>query len=739
MRSLRILVLIALLVLVALVALMARDAIAAACIPEVVRVSCPSGKISSNLIPTSTATSTSTGVATLTLVTPGGTLTWVSTDTNTLTQTHLCATSSGGGLIPCAGTDGKIDTGWLPTLTAYSANTHTHLDTTVMPGGTKTHAISGSWTLTQTDLCTTAAASGAIPCAGTDSKIGTDWLASHAASHYTGGDQIADAVTGTHGLMSVDDKAKLDSLTVGSGNLYLDDGVDSGGSGYNRLLQIPDTGVVEQIDSKSVVVGDGEVLIEGYITLPGYPGTTYWAEGDWYFDLWRYASSTAGVNEIVVRVYKRTSGGSETELFNTTTGDIDDTTVTAQQLSVTQSAFIVNSTDRLVVKYFAKTDSAASRTLYFTHNGTAHYSHVHTPLTIGSLSSSYVPWTAVEGTGTDTSTSSSKIVNAADPRLSDSRTPTGTIAVDPANGNFTTGTATATATSVNLADGPVLHVTTAGSAATATLADTATTQLWTTLYEVDYTALDNSSASNGAWSLDSKYCYVSNAANATTFAIQNGTGLVITTNTTNVNDSGNTLTAPLVGCALDTNYGGGYGLVAMAPASNAYEMMIWVRAYPAATFAAENERAIVGFSFNANDYGGVSTLGFRIRQQFIYTSSCTSNYCQHRQMNTAPNTADATAKNWQTGGAGGAWTDVSVFHVRSRHVENYYGSWSSGWPATSGLTYAGSTSADESGLSGGIAATDFYPTIWYATANQSTTARAGIVVTHLRIQALKKQ
>lgn len=425
-----------------------------------------------------------------------------------------------------------------------------------------------------------------------------------------------------------------------------------------------------------------------------------------------------------VSLSKRTGTGTSTATATVTSIDSTDTAT----ISVTGGGAGTNTV--------TLSDADGTRTVAVP--GTWTLSYVTSGWVTGTLTN-YVPWTAVEGTGTDTSTSSSKIVNAADPRLSDARAPTGTIGIDAANGYFTEGTGTATATSVNLASTPLIHVTTAGSAGTATVANTSTAQLWTTAYEVDYTALDNSAAANGAWSLDGKACYVSNAANATTFAIVNGTGLVITTNTTNVNDSGNTLTAPLVGCAIDTNYGGGYGLAALAPASNAYEMMIWVRAYPAATFAANNERAIVGFSYNANNYGSVSTLGFRIRHLFVYSSGCASNYCQHQQMNTAPNSADGTPKNWQTGGAASPWTDVSVFHVRSRHVENYYGTWGATWPAMNAITYAGSTSADESGLSGGIASTDLYPTIWYGTANVSTTARAGIIVTHLRIQVLRKQ
>ena len=76
----------------------------------------------------------------------------------------------------------------------------------------------------------------------------------------------------------------------------------------------------------------------------------------------------------------------------------------------------------------------------------------------------YVPWTAVEGTGSLTSTASNTLVNGADPRLSDSRPPIGDIhAITPVY--LKSGTATAHATSVAINSTPAVGVSDATTAA----------------------------------------------------------------------------------------------------------------------------------------------------------------------------------------------------------------------------------------------------------------------------------
>lgn len=82
--------------------------------------------------------------------------------------------------------------------------------------------------------------------------------------------------------------------------------------------------------------------------------------------------------------------------------------------------------------------------------------HISTAV-IPDLSSTYVPWSAVESTGTATSTASGKLVNCADGRMSDARTPTGNVYAG-AGLAWNTGTGTATATVAALSAQPKVVV-----------------------------------------------------------------------------------------------------------------------------------------------------------------------------------------------------------------------------------------------------------------------------------------
>jgi hypothetical protein len=372
-----------------------------------------------------------------------------------------------------------------------------------------------------------------------------------------------------------------------------------------------------------------------------------------------------------------------------------------------------------------------------------------------SLSGTYVPWSDVEGTGTATSTASGKIVNAADPRLSDARTPTGNLSVV-APGYLKSDTGTATATSLALSVGPIVNfptvsVSTAGLApqcsgtATQFFAGDCTWSTpsssglgFKTTYSVDYTAQPTLTIVNGANVIDGRGYWALNQANTTTFQVTNGTGLVIQTNATSSNDSGNTITAPLLGVAIDTQYSGGaYGLFNIPPSSSAYELRIWVMATITQAFTANYDRAVVGFAYNANDYGNLTNLSYRVRQVTGYNSgaSCTNNFCQHQQVNTTPNASDGTARTWASGT--GTTYDVFVFHVRGYEVYNYYGQSTGGaFPAWSTLTKAGTTLvASAASLSAGIIATADYPTVFFLAAQQNTNAKAGIIVQQLKVEA----
>ena len=82
---------------------------------------------------------------------------------------------------------------------------------------------------------------------------------------------------------------------------------------YFQLLQSPANGA-ENDDVVSVVVGDGEKLIQAYATAPGDPGITSIPAGDWTAFIYRYAS-VGGVGRVILRFYKRDLANVETLLI----------------------------------------------------------------------------------------------------------------------------------------------------------------------------------------------------------------------------------------------------------------------------------------------------------------------------------------------------------------------------------------------------------------------------------------
>lgn len=156
-------------------------------------------------------------------------------------------------------------------------------------------------------------------------------------------------------------------------------------SSYWRLIRSPGTGS-ESDDSVSLVSGDGEVLIESYVTEPGDPGLSSILPGLWEFHAWRYVSSGAGLSQLVFKVYKRSAGGDETLLFSVDGAEIDDTTVAVENVFYTMTdSTATDVSDRLAVKVYAKTSSAAVITVHFVHDGILHASYMQSPLVQGAI------------------------------------------------------------------------------------------------------------------------------------------------------------------------------------------------------------------------------------------------------------------------------------------------------------------------------------------------------------------
>jgi hypothetical protein len=121
------------------------------------------------------------------------------------------------------------------------------------------------------------------------------------------------------------------------------------------------------------VAGDAnaDITISSYLKTP-----------NGFFQIVGYTSPTE-VTIAVPTTYNNESSVAFTKaarLFQTTTGEINDTTLTLQQISSFQGTFAISALDKLMVIYFGRTTHTNNVTLTFTHNGSTRYSSFSTPL-----------------------------------------------------------------------------------------------------------------------------------------------------------------------------------------------------------------------------------------------------------------------------------------------------------------------------------------------------------------------
>jgi hypothetical protein len=149
-------------------------------------------------------------------------------------------------------------------------------------------------------------------------------------------------------------------------------------SNYEGLVTVP-AGATEVDENVSIVSGSGQVLIDSYITDVGYPALTEIPAGLWRFRTYNYVNKDAGITTVIFKVYNRTASGTETPLFTATSDEIDALTPTEILTSYVQVApFRVTLNDRIVVKVYMATTSAAAIQSHFVYEGTRHTSHIQT-------------------------------------------------------------------------------------------------------------------------------------------------------------------------------------------------------------------------------------------------------------------------------------------------------------------------------------------------------------------------
>jgi hypothetical protein len=151
---------------------------------------------------------------------------------------------------------------------------------------------------------------------------------------------------------------------------------------YKQALTVPSAAAETNVTALASS-GTGEVLLAAFITSP--MGVSVINGNAWNFQTYAKVDSATGVSQIVVRVYKRDTVGTETELFNTSSAEINVTVATLFEIETVQSSFNVLPSDRMVIKYFAKSTSGSNRTLTLYFQGAENASHAATPVLFASL------------------------------------------------------------------------------------------------------------------------------------------------------------------------------------------------------------------------------------------------------------------------------------------------------------------------------------------------------------------
>ncbi len=136
--------------------------------------------------------------------------------------------------------------------------------------------------------------------------------------------------------------------------------------------------------SASAAVPGTEYLIKSFVTNPGDPGLTVLPAGDRVWTTFAKTSSIAGgVSQIVIRLYKRDISGTEIEMYNGTTNPLSETVETIVTTITTPYDIQMDDTDRFVVKYYAKTTSAANPAITLYYDGGVYMSHATSPIVQG--------------------------------------------------------------------------------------------------------------------------------------------------------------------------------------------------------------------------------------------------------------------------------------------------------------------------------------------------------------------
>jgi len=180
-------------------------------------------------------------------------------------------------------------------------------------------------------------------------------------------------------------QSQIESRPIGAsnGSVYYLTSQSSTIANYELLSFSPDPSA---LDIESVTINSTTAkssrLIHSYIANADI-GAAIINGGNWLFNLFGYVSHLNS-SRFEIDVFKRV-GTAETLLFTCETTDFLQIAQVSQALNIvnvetTQQNFSCNSTDKIVIKVYGKTDRTQDTTITLLHSGTEYASHIHTPL-----------------------------------------------------------------------------------------------------------------------------------------------------------------------------------------------------------------------------------------------------------------------------------------------------------------------------------------------------------------------
>jgi hypothetical protein len=148
--------------------------------------------------------------------------------------------------------------------------------------------------------------------------------------------------------------------------------------GYENL-NININSLTEYTESVTIKNTDGETLIDPYITISGNNYSAIESSGLYILHLHAQTTALAGNSYIHAYIYKRNSGGTETQLTKHTI-TLTSTALTEYTAEFVLTGITLTSTDRIVLKFYAETGSSSNRTIGYTYGSTTNFSYLQIPL-----------------------------------------------------------------------------------------------------------------------------------------------------------------------------------------------------------------------------------------------------------------------------------------------------------------------------------------------------------------------